>query len=248
MQRYQPESNEEEKVITIRPRHTRGEGGRHRQQRYTSNGRKSYKGWIKTAPSKQDEINTHPEQIKQKLLEYERIPPSKYDKIDTGTFIRYVRYDKNNRPQLRLGGYLIKNSAPDFWVLKADSRGRRLVTWSVPLKGNEKAGNEYYMKRGILHSKEDRTRYGIEVYDALKSGRYMLVPTETLEAMTGQLLPGRAQPRRAAKTRARFELEDSSNSIDEEEHIRIRARFRDDNDTKNELSESKSGMTLQQGV
>ena len=239
---HQESSDEEDRIITIRPRGGRGGRGNKRQQPRTDpvtpgtdeevetgSEPAGYKGWVKTKPSKQDEINAHPEQIKQKLLQFERVPPEKYETVDTGTYIRYVRYDADQVPKLRLGGYLIKNGYPDYWILKAGSRGRRPITWSVPLKGNIEKGipsNEYYTKRGILHNREDRTRYGLEVYDALKSGRYMLVETKTLEGLTGQLLPGRKSPTRRSTARSRFELEDAES--EEDPAPRIRARFRDE--------------------
>jgi hypothetical protein len=227
-------SEEAERVITIRSRGTVGRPQTQVQPQTTS----ASDGWVKTRPSKQDEINAHPERIKEKLFDFERIPPEKYEKIEDGTYIRYIKYDKHNRPQLRLGGYLIKNGYPDYWVLKAGSKGRRPITWSVPLKGNPKEGipaNQYYSKKGLLHSREDRTRYGVEVYDALKSGRYMLVPTDVLEGLTGELLPGRSKTRRRRSPSRRIQMEDPSS--EEEERVRIVARFRDDSDSRRTSSE-----------
>jgi len=217
---------DDNKVITIRPRNNRRNNQSSRQD-------KAYGGWVKTKPSKQDQLN--PEQIKEKLFDYERISSDKYESMDTGTFIRYIRYDKNNRPRLRLGGYLIKNAAPDYWILKAGSKGRRPITWSVPLKGNTEKGipaNEYYVKKGILNNKDERMRYGLEVYEALKSGRYMLVPTDTLEMLTGQILPGRAEPKR--KKRSRYELEDHENDeeTDDRERQHIKVRFQDESSSE----------------
>jgi hypothetical protein len=255
MRRADSESSEEvAKVITIRSR--AGGGGDQRRSRRRQQQRRGddeeeekpdYNGWKKTRPSKQDEINAHPEQIKEKLFDFERVPEEKYETVEEGTFIRYIRYDKNNRPQLRLGGYMIKNGYPDYWVLKAGSRGRRPITWSVPLKGDPEKGipaNEYYTKKGLLHNREDRTRYALEVYDALKSGRYMLIPTQTLETLTGEMVPGRPSPRqrrRPRKNTSRFELEDHSDELEDEEeyHVPIRARFRDNSESDSRRTTSE---------
>lgn len=238
------ESAEEAKVITLRTRRPVAGAAPARQTRQGEEDEEepNYGGWVKTAPSKQDQINARPDEIQEKLLNFERIPPEKYKDIEPGTFIRYVRYDRDNMPKLRLGGCMIRNGYPDYWVLKAGGRGRRPITWSVPLKGNPEKGipsNEYYMKRGILHSRDDRTRYGLEVYEALKSGRYMLIESDRLQALTGELLPGKAEPRqrRPQQGRSRFVLEEAEEEGTSEEEVReprIRARFRDERQSSSE--------------
>lgn len=239
---HAPDDDEELlKVITIRARgiqQRRDDAKRGNNDGKRGNNDSNDSKWKKTEPSKQDLINAEPDMMKQKLLEFERISAAKYAEIDIGTFIRYIRYDKDSVPQLRLGGYLIKNSAPDYWVLKSGGRGRRPVTWSVPLRGSSSPvnpaipANEYYMKRGVFNSRDERTRYGVEVYEALESGKMMLIETGKLEALTGQLLPGRAEQRRKRATK--FQLQETEESEEEDEvevkppQPRIRARFRDD--------------------
>ena len=215
------ETDDEDKIITFR---TRGNP--------KIDNKSGYRGWVKTAESKQDRISANPEQVREKLTDFVLISVEEYPLVDTGTFIRYIRYSEKNEPKLRLGGYLIKNGAPEFWVLKSGGKGRKPVTWSVPLKGTaERTASEYYCKKGIIHSKDERTRYGGEVYEALKSGRYMLVETDTLEGLLGQALPGKGSPKKKHRT-VRLEGKDNEgdSSAEERQGPRIKVRFRNDED------------------
>lgn len=235
---YEPESSEESsseqrKVITLRSRTTLPPP--HNQQQRRQEGQ--YGGWSKDGPSVQDRLNENPELISERLLDFERIPQEKYKDIETGTFIRYLSYrNASTEPKLRLGGYLIKNGYPDYWVLKSGGRGRRATTWSVPLKGNPQKGipaNEYFMRRGILHTRDERMRYGAEVYDALKSGRYMLIETDRLEGLTNELLPGRPSSRR--RPRRTFEMHNEEGEESSTEDMpKLRARFHDERSTSSE--------------
>lgn len=143
--------------------------------------------WQKTQPSKQDLINKDINQIKNKLSDYQLIPQHKYESIEIGTYIRYVRF-VGNKPEIRLGGILIKNGYPNYWVLKNAKKGSS-IKWSVQLKPKRNQfPNKYFAKKDSLNSREEKTKFGREVYDALKNGKYMLVPTKTLELLTSQVL------------------------------------------------------------
>lgn len=143
-------------------------------------------GWVKTLPSKQDIISRDKDAIEDKLKDWERIPESEYADIDTGTFIRYLKHDpKTGKEMIRLGGYLIKNGAPDYWVLKSGKKGSRPITWSVPLKRHPRypkvKPNKYFRKKGIIHHKEARFMYGAEVYHELMKGSCQLLPAKEKE-------------------------------------------------------------------
>ena len=224
---YSTEEEEEEEdidIIRIPVRHHPTNGGAARQQR----GGKYGDGWVKEKPSKQDRISADPILLREELREYQLIKPEEYQRITPGTFVRYIRYDTQNNPKLRLGGYLIKNGYPDYWVLRS-GRGQKRVSWSVPLKGDVTRGrlaNQYYRKQGVMP--DEKTKYGVEVFEALASGRYMLVPTEVLEELTGDDTLPRPRARRPQRQR-RIVLEGESESESEERRQpKLRARFRDE--------------------
>lgn len=180
---------EDDEIITINarakgPRRPRGSTGP-KQSRQTNGDDDT--DWVKTEKSKQDEINSDPELVQQKLEDFEQILPEEYVKMQTGTFIRYLTFDDQQKPQLRLGGYLIKNAAPEYWVLKCGGKGKRQVTWSVPLQPRpDRPSNVYYRRKGVLHCKEDKIRYGAEMYECVASGRKILVDPNEIEKMSGQ--------------------------------------------------------------
>lgn len=193
------------------------------------------KAWVKNGRSKQDYINDNPEEIQKQLENFEQILPEEYPKMENGTFIRYITYAKDNRPQLRLGGFLIKNGAPDYWVLKTGKNNtKRYVSWSVPLTtppGNKRP-NVYYRRKGVLYSKEEKIRFGASVFEALESGRYTMVETGKFEGILGHELPGRSAQPLASKTTTkhskRFELVDDDNDSDDGSPVsvpKLKARF-----------------------
>ena len=77
MSEFDSSTDDDDKVIVIRPRNQRGQPPRQGQSR------QDYGGWVKTKPSKQDQLNAHPEQIKEKLFDYERISSEKYATMDS---------------------------------------------------------------------------------------------------------------------------------------------------------------------
>lgn len=221
-ERYEDDSEAEEDVIqvSVRRHHTEDT----KQMRNTRNEK-----WVKTKPSKQDRISADPVLVRHELRDYQLISPQEYTRITPGTYIRYIRYDQHNKPKLRLGGYLIKNGSPDYWVLRS-GRGKRRVSWSVPLKGDSLRGrlaNQYYRKKGVFP--DEKVKYGTEVFEALASGRFMLIPTEVLEELTGDTLL-KAEPK--TQRHRRIILEGATDSENEEDNEptrqKIVARFRDD--------------------
>lgn len=144
--------------------------------------REEAKDYCKTEPSMQDIISKDPNLVKDKLKGYERIPVAQYAELEAGTFIRYVMFDQKGNPKIRLGGYIIKNGAPDYWVLRSGAKGKSAVTWSVPLKCNLKQSskaNVYFRKAGLA-SRGEKEQAGLELYEAVKSGRYQLIDTSKL--------------------------------------------------------------------
>jgi hypothetical protein len=219
-------SSEDDDVITIM----------RKKPNQIEEGTVSRDGFVKTCASKQDDINSDPTQIQTLLADYEQILPNEYNKMENGTFIRYIKYDSKSKPQIRLGGFLIKNGAPDYWVLKAGSKGRRAITWSVPLTKTQGATqpNVYYRKKGVLHGKEDKIRYGADVYECLESGRYTLIQTDVLENIVGHTVPGKKpqQPKTSSirSRKLKTELVDEDESDDDTPkipHQKIKARFKE---------------------
>jgi hypothetical protein len=183
-------------------------------------------GFVKTHASKQDDISSDPQQIKDFLSDFEQIKNEEYAKVEIGTFIRYIRYDpKTKKPQIRLGGYLIKNATPKYWVLKSGSKGKKAVSWSVPLI-TAKQGyipNVYYRKKGLL-PKDDKLLYGAEVYESLESGRFKLVSVEEIEKMTGQPVPGKTTVKQSSTRRPRL-TQLINDDEDEEDRITSNKKY-----------------------
>ena len=177
------DDDDDRKVITVRTR-----GGRNASRSHNNSDTNEYQGWTKNEPSKQDKINQMSSKITEALENFERILPENYDKVEPGTFIRYIKYDeKSGKPQIRLGGYLIKNKAPTYWVLKTKTKPRP-ITWSVQLKNLKGTRpNEYFQKKGLL-PRDEKTRYALEVFDGLDSGQYKLIKTNMLETLVGEKL------------------------------------------------------------
>lgn len=190
---------------------------REKPQRDTRRDREEVKKYRKAAPSKQDIISRDPEQVDAKLANFERISEDQYADVETGTFIRYKKFSANGKTaQIRLGGYVIKNSAPDYWVLRSGSKGKQ-VTWSVPLKcvpSQSCKPNVYYKKAG-LPSKSERERNGAEALEALQSGRYRLIEVEKLNALTGE-----APPRSRVATKMTRDEEDEEEEEYEESPVK----------------------------
>jgi len=178
-------------------------------QRNTRNTHKSNNtGWRKTEPSLQDLVSQNPTLIRQHLQDYDKIDESEYSLVQIGTYIRYLKVDGQGRPQIRFGGYLIKNAYPDYWVLK-NHRQTKTITWCVPLKSK----NVYFKRKGH----DEKMKYGKEIYEGLASGRYLLVKPETIGVETATVTP---------KTKFKKTFDNDKKQTPPRQPIR--ARFRDD--------------------
>lgn len=185
-------------------------------------GERQKDGYVKTGKSKQDLANEKPETINAMLHNYKKIPPEKWSKIRSGTFIRYVGYDKDNTPRLRYGGLVAKNGHPVYLVLRSGKRGRKNVSWSVQLAPKGKRPPDLYMKANRIHTLDEKLRHGVEVYHALNSGKYMLIETETLEHLTGEILTPAKKRRRRIKAEA---VDDDAEAKTDTTRQKIKARF-----------------------
>ena len=79
--------------------------------------------------TKQDVISSDKEKIKKKLEGWILVPEDYTYRIDCGIWIKYI----NKNGSFRNGGILIKNSSPEYFVLKNPIRN---ISWSVNLKDN----------------------------------------------------------------------------------------------------------------
>jgi hypothetical protein len=137
-------------------------------------------------------ISNDREMMISKLHNFERIDEKAYSDIDTGTYIRYITFDKPTDPRrpgamkLRLGGVLVVNRAPDYWVLRSGSKGKSHITWSVPLKCDPKKSPQpnVYFKRKGMPLKSEKQQHSGEALTILTSGKYKLVPIETINECT----------------------------------------------------------------
>ena len=103
------------------------------------------KKYKKEKITKQDKISNNLEQIKKKLDGYEEIPDESLILIPTGIWIKYIS-DEN---KYRHGGMLIKNSYPQYFVLKNPTLNK---TWCVDLKKNT-----IYVNSSVIEKEDDVT-------------------------------------------------------------------------------------------
>jgi hypothetical protein len=85
--------------------------------------------YIRPEITKQDIISSDKEQIKKKLEGWILVPEDYTYRIDCGIWIKYI----NKNGSFRNGGILIKNSSPEYFVLKNPIKN---ISWSVHLKEN----------------------------------------------------------------------------------------------------------------
>lgn len=141
------------------------------------------KDWCKTEASMQDRISMDKFLINDKLKNFDVISALQYSDIDIGTFIRYVTFDRYGNRKLRLGGFLICNNAPDYWVLRSGAKGKHSVTWSVNLKCDPKKAplpNVYYKKKG-MPLKSEKQQFKEEAFQAITTGGFRLVHKSLLD-------------------------------------------------------------------
>ena len=85
--------------------------------------------YIRPEITKQDIISSDKEQIRKKLENWILVPEDYTYRVECGIWIKYIH--KNG--SFRNGGVLIKNSSPDYFVLKNPIKN---ISWSVNLKEN----------------------------------------------------------------------------------------------------------------
>ena len=94
--------------------------------------------YIRPEITRQDKISMNIDVMYKKLKKYIPIPKENHIDVPVGIWIKYV----SQEGKYRNGGVLIKNSAPDYYVLKC---GR--LTWSVNLSKNKIFMKDYKKKR-----------------------------------------------------------------------------------------------------
>ena len=85
--------------------------------------------YVRPIVTEQDRISMDTDMIYDRVKGLIKLPKENYGDVPTGVWIKYVSYEG----KFRNGGMLIKNGAPDYFVLK--NIGRK-ITWSVNLKKN----------------------------------------------------------------------------------------------------------------
>jgi len=140
-----------------------------------------YNGWVKTEPSKQDEISTDAKEFGKRFEGYIEIKPEEYATIQPDTWIRYMKHNPNSKYgfDYRSGGKVVKNKFPEFWILKPTYGNGK--SWCVPLKGENR-----YFRRNMdevknIYSQKQR------LYNAVKDGDLMLMSKEEFKALKAKL-------------------------------------------------------------
>ena len=85
--------------------------------------------YIRPEFTKQDLISSDKDEIKKKLEGWILVPEDYTHRLDCGLWIKYI----NKNGSFRNGGVLIKNSSPEYFVLKNPIKK---ISWSVNLKEN----------------------------------------------------------------------------------------------------------------
>ena len=134
--------------------------------------KQNFNGWVKTEPSKQDEISQDAKEFGSRFQGYIEIPPEAYATIQPDTWIRYMKYNPDSKfgYDYRSGGKVVRNKFPDFWALKpTHGNGKQ---WCVPLKGKNR-----YFRKDMTQIKNVNAR-NAKLYDAVQAGTYMLLSKE----------------------------------------------------------------------
>ena len=85
--------------------------------------------YIRPIVTEQDKISMDTDVIYNKVKGFIKLPKENYGDVPYGVWIKYVSYEG----KYRNGGILIKNGAPDYFVLKNISKK---ITWIFNLKKN----------------------------------------------------------------------------------------------------------------
>lgn len=138
--------------------------------------------WIKTEPTKQDEISANVEEFKKRFEGYVEITPDLYATIQPDNLIRYMKYNPNSRLgyDYRSGGIVVKNKYPDYWILKP-SFGHGGKSWCVPLQSR----NRYFRKdpKAIKSTHVQKQN----LYQAVKDGKMVLMSREEFDEIQSKL-------------------------------------------------------------
>ena len=110
--------------------------------------------YIRPEITRQDKISMNIDVMYKKLKNYIPIPKSNHIDVPVGVWIKYV----SQEGKYRSGGVLIKNAAPEYYVLKC---GR--LTWSVNLSKN-KIFMQDFKKKKIEQIEKDK------LYNLFKNG------------------------------------------------------------------------------
>lgn len=210
------EEDDDQKIITIglNKLNSRGNGGR------GAKGLRPIDEYQKTHPSLQDRISENVELFESKIENFDPIGDKDYADISVGTFIRYITFDKHRQPKLRLGGYLVNNKAPQYWVLRSGSRGKKHITWSVNLQA--KPANIFFKRKGVPTKSEEQI-HAREAYEALSSGKYHLVPRETLQQLMG------TRGTKGTEGTGKFNLvNDNEDNDSDDEKVNVKVNFIDE--------------------
>lgn len=171
---------EKERVITISLRNT----GRQKKKERPDY-RKEYK---KDGPTQQDRVSANPTLMKEKLKHFEKIPPSEYELVEPGTYVRYLCHKSvpgKSRPEtkFRMGGYVTVNAYPDYWTLQSRGQNKKFVTWCVPLKVKPgQIPNDYYKKKGVL-CKTQKVKEAESAYDSIIRKEVCLIDPRELNRL-----------------------------------------------------------------
>lgn len=188
-------------------------------KRTTKKKKKKAEEYQREGPTTQDRLSANPLLMQDKLRHFEKIEPSQYADVEPGTFIRYLVHKAIRSPngkarhntKIRMGGYVIVNSYPDYWVLQSKGSTGKSVTWSVPLKA--RAGlipNDYFRRKGVL-IKSEKMRRAEAAYDSIMRREVDLVEPQVLTRLrriAGELDDSDEEPPAAPKRSVVFHRED----------------------------------------
>ena len=110
--------------------------------------------YIRPEITNQDRISDNIDAMYKRLKNYIPIPNDNHKDVPVGVWIKYV----SDEGKYRNGGVLIKNAAPQYYVLKCKS-----LTWSVNLSKNKIFMQDYKKKKQEQTEKD-------KLYNLFKNG------------------------------------------------------------------------------
>jgi hypothetical protein len=182
-----PGQDDSVKKIQISP--TKKTGGTKKPERSStsksnyrqSNSKKQFNGWVKTEPSRQDEISEDAKEFGKRFEGYIEIKPEEYATIQPDTWIRYMKHNPDSKYgyDYRSGGKVVKNKFPDYWILKPTFGNGK--NWFVQLQSK----NRYFRKVPIDYKSVNKRNANL--YDAVQTGTYMLMTKQEYEDIQAKL-------------------------------------------------------------